>query len=53
MTTGKTINLTRWTFVRKVMFLLFDMLSRMVIAFLPARPPEKKVRPQKAADLIL
>ena len=35
MTTGKTINLTRWTFVRKVMFLLFDMLSRMVIAFLP------------------
>ena len=35
MTTGKTITLTRWTFVRKVMFLLIDMLSRMVIAFLP------------------
>ena len=35
MTTGKTITLTRWTFVRKVMLLLFDMLSRMVIAFLP------------------
>ena len=34
-TTGKTIALTRWTFVRKVMLLLFDMLSRMVIAFLP------------------
>ena len=35
MTTGKTIALTRWTFVGKVMSLLFNMLSRMVIAFLP------------------
>ena len=35
MTTGKTIALTRWTFVVKVMFLLFNMLSRLVIAFLP------------------
>ena len=35
MTTGKTIALTRWTFVGKVMFLLFNMLSRLVIAFLP------------------
>ena len=35
MTTGKTIALTRWTFVGKVMALLFDMLSRLVIAFLP------------------
>ena len=34
MTTGKTIVLTRWTFVVKVMFLLFYMLSRLVIAFL-------------------
>ena len=34
-TTGKTIPLTRWTFVGKVMFLLFNMLSRWVIAFLP------------------
>ena len=34
MTTGKTIALTRWTFVGKVMFLLFNMLSRLVIAFL-------------------
>ena len=33
--TGKTIALTRWTFVGKVMSLLFDMLSRFVIAFLP------------------
>ena len=35
MTTGKTIALTRWTFVGKVMPLLFNMLSRLVIAFLP------------------
>ena len=35
MTTGKTIALTLWTFVRKVMSLLFNMLSRFVIAFLP------------------
>ena len=33
MTTGKTIALTRWTFVGKVIFLLFNMLSRLVIAF--------------------
>ena len=35
MTTGKTIALTRWTFFNKVMFLLFNMLSRLAIAFLP------------------
>ena len=35
MTTGKTIALTRWTFVGKVMSLLFNMLSRLVISFLP------------------
>ena len=35
MTTGKTTALTRWTFVGKVMSLVFDMLSRLVIAFLP------------------
>ena len=34
MTTGKTIGLTIWTFVSKVMFLLFNMLCRFVIAFL-------------------
>ena len=34
-TTGKTLALTRWTFVGKVMSLLFNMLSRLVIAFLP------------------
>ena len=37
MTTGKTIALTRWTFVGKVMSLLFNMLSSLVIAFLPRR----------------
>ena len=35
MTTGKTIALTRWTFVGKVMSLLFNKLSRLVITFLP------------------
>ena len=35
MTSGKTIALTRWTFVGKVMSLLFNMLSRLVIIFLP------------------
>ena len=35
MTTGKTIALTRWTFVDKVMSLLFNMLSRLVITSLP------------------
>ena len=35
MTTGKTIALTRWTFVSKVMSLLFNMLSRLVKTFLP------------------
>ena len=35
MTTGKTIPLTRWTFVGEVMSLLFNMLSRLVITFLP------------------
>ena len=35
MTTGKTIALTRWSFVGKVMFLLFNTLSSFIIAFLP------------------
>ena len=37
MSTGKTIVLTRWTFVDKVMSLLFNILSRLVITFLPRR----------------
>jgi len=36
MTTGKTIALTRWTFIGKVMSLLLNMLSRLVITFLPS-----------------
>ena len=35
MTTGQTIALTRWTFVGKVLSLFFNVLSRLVIAFLP------------------
>ena len=35
MTAGKTIALPRWTFIGKVMCLLFNMLSRLVITFLP------------------
>ena len=35
MTTGKTIALTKWTFVSKAMSLLFNMLSRLVMDFLP------------------
>ena len=35
MTTGKTTGLTRWTFISKIMSLLFSMLSRLVITFLP------------------
>ena len=37
MATGKTIALTRWTFVGKVMCLLYNMLSRLVTDFLPRR----------------
>ena len=37
MTTGKTIGLTRWTFVSKVMSLLFNIVSKLVISFLPGR----------------
>ena len=39
MTTGKTIALTRWTFVGKAVSLFFHMLSRLVIAFLPRSKP--------------
>ena len=38
MTTGKSIALTMWTFVHKVVSLLFNVLSRFVIAFLPRSP---------------
>ena len=39
MTTGKTIALIKWTFVSKVMALLFNMQSRLVITFLPRSKP--------------
>src|SRR5574337_121938 len=39
MTTGRTIALTRWTFVGEVMSLLFNMLSRLVVTFLPRSKP--------------
>ena len=61
MTTGKTIALTRWTFVGKVMTLLFNMLSRFVIAFLPRSkrllilwlqsPSEVSLEPKKIKSL--
>ena len=45
MTTGKTIALTRWTFVGKVMTLLFNMLPRLVMTFLPRNcsPPGSSI----------
>ena len=43
MTTGKTMALTKWTFVGKVMSLLFNMMSKFVIAFLPRRFSSKEV----------
>ena len=63
MTTGKTIALTRWTFVGKVMSLHFNMLSRLVIAFLPRSkhlliswlqaPSTVILEPQKIRSLII
>ena len=51
MTTGKTIALTRRTFVGKVMSLLFNMLSRLVIAFLPrSNHPEQGATPSWAIN---
>ena len=57
MTTGKTIALIKWTFVGKVMSLLFNMLSKLVITFLPRSknlliswlqsPPAVILEPQK------
>ena len=50
-TTGKTIALTRWTFVGKVMSLLLNMLSRLVTAFLPRRKHLSWVQPPSAVIL--
>ena len=53
MTTGKTIGLTRWTFVGKVMSLLFNMLSRLVIAFLAKNKHLLISWPQSLSEVIL
>ena len=55
MTTGKTIALTIRTFVSKVMSLLFNMLSRFVIAFLPRSKLKSSPSPRKlsAKELML
>ena len=53
MTTGNTIAFTRWTFVGKGMSLLFNMLSRLVIAFLPRRKHLLISWLQSASALIL
>ena len=53
MTTGKTIALTIWTFVGKMMFLLFNMLSRLVIAFLPRSKHLLITRLQSLSAVIL
>ena len=53
MTTGITIALTRQTFVGKVLFLLFNMLSRFVIAFLPRSKRLLISWPQSPSAVIL
>ena len=53
MTTGKIIALTRWTFVGKVMSLLFNMLSRLVIDFLPRNKHLLISWPQSPSAVIL
>ena len=53
MTTGKTIALTRWTCVGKVLFLFFNMLSRLVITFLPSSKPLLISWPQSPSTVIL
>ena len=53
MTTRKTIALTRWTFVGKVMSLLFNMLSRLVITFLPRSKCLLISWPQSSSAVIL
>ena len=53
MTTGKTIALTRWTFAGKVMSLLFNMMSMVVIAFLPRSKRLLISWPQSPSAVIL
>ena len=53
MTTGKSIALTSWTFVGKVMSLLFNMLSRLVITYLPRNKHLLISWPQSPSAVIL
>ena len=53
LTTGKTIALTRWTFVGKVMSLLLNMLSRLLITFLPRSKRLLISWPQSPSAVIL
>ena len=53
MTTGKTIALRRWTFVGKVVSRLFNILSRLVIAFLPRSQPLLIAWPHSPSEVIL
>ena len=53
MTAGKTIALTRWTFIGKIMSLLFNMLFRLVIAFLPRNKSLLISWPQLSSAMIL
>ena len=53
MTTGETIALTRWTFVGKLMSLLFNILSRLVIVFLPRSKHLLISWPQSLSAVIL
>ena len=53
MTTGKAIALTKWTFVSKVMSLLFNILSRLVIVFLPRSKCLLILWPQSPSAVIL
>ena len=54
MTTGRTIALTRWTFVGKVMSLLFNMLYRLVVAFLPREPHDQYEKGKlRGAEILL
>ena len=51
MTTGKTTALTRWTFVGKIMSLLFNMLSRLAITFLPSVRRAEVTQPRLGVGL--
>ena len=53
MTTGKTITLTKWTFVGKIMSLFFNMLSRLLIAFFSKEQASFDIMVQSPSAVIL